>query len=276
MKQPVRENCTMTNSRITQCFAKLKAEKRTGLVTFTMAYDPDEKTSLEILKSLPLAGADIVELGVPFSDPTADGPIIQAAGKRALEAGASLRGTLKIAAAFRETHPEVPLVLMGYYNPVYQYGPAAFFKDAKAAGVDGLIIVDLPPEEDELIAELAVSAGIALIKLITPTTDDKRLARILPKASGFLYYVSVAGITGTKSATSSSVEEAIARFKRHTYLPVVVGFGIKTEAQVAEIGKVADAVVVGSALVQVIENQKKEAVTAASNFVSNLAKGTRR
>lgn len=248
------------SSRIAACFAKLKQEQRTGLVTFTMAYDPDRDTSLEILKSLPEAGADIIELGMPFSDPMADGPAIQAAGIRALSAGGSLVGTLSIAKAFRQTNQHTPLILMGYYNPIYCYGVEKFVAAAADAGVDGFIVVDLPPEEDDRLFACTCAAGLSLIKLVTPTTDKARLEVIVQKASGFIYYVSVAGVTGTASATTASISDALARFRAGTDLPIVVGFGIRTAEQAAAVAVHADAVVVGSALIDKLQESSENAL----------------
>jgi tryptophan synthase alpha chain len=240
-------------SRIDSCFAELRKAARPALVTFVTAGDPDYDTSLAILKALPSAGADVVELGMPFSDPMADGPAIQAAGLRALKGGQTMAKTLKMVRAFRAADPDTPLVLMGYYNPIYIYGNERFLADAKAAGADGLIIVDLPPEEDEELCIPAMQAGLNFIRLATPTTDDKRLPAVLKNTSGFVYYVSIAGITGTKTPDSLLVAEAVDRIKRHTDLPVTVGFGVSRPDQAAAIGRNADGVVVGSALVRAIE-----------------------
>lgn len=260
------------STRIKQRFDALKQEKRAALVTFTMAYDPDLATSLGVLKSLPAAGADIIELGMPFSDPMADGPAIQEAGIRALKAGAKLAGVLDMARQFREGEKDTPLVLMGYYNPVQSFGLEKFVDAARDAGVDGLIIVDLPPEEDKPLFALTQKSGIALIKLVTPTTDEARLKVILPTAGGFLYYVAVAGVTGTKSASQGSIQTAVSMIKKHTDLPVAVGFGINTADNVAQVAKAADAVVVGSALVKTLSNKGEEAALA---FVGQLAEGVR-
>lgn len=243
------QNPKAVNPRIAKRFSKLKTEKRAGLVTFTMAYDPEYDTSLNIMKALPHAGADVIEIGMPFSDPMADGPSVAAAGNRALLAGAKLHGVLEMVGQFRVEDSDTPVILMGYYNPVLHYGIEAFARDAKLAGIDGLIIVDLPPEEDEELLHATKASNIALIKLLTPTTDEARLKTILEKANGFLYYVSVAGITGTKSASLDSVRQGLQLFRAHTDLPIVVGFGIKTPEQAADIASVADGVVVGSALV---------------------------
>jgi tryptophan synthase alpha chain len=236
-------------SRIATRFAALKAEGRAGLVTFITAGDPDRATAQAILEGLPGSGADLIELGLPFSDPSADGPVIEAASHRALKAGASLNMTLDMVRAFRRKDRATPIILMGYYNPIYAHGVEAFAKDAAAAGVDGLIVVDLPPEEAEELAKPARAQGIDIIYLTAPTTDDKRLPSVLASASGFVYYVSIAGITGAAAASESAVEQAVARLRRHTGLPIAVGFGIKTPEQVAAIGRLADAAVVGSAIV---------------------------
>jgi tryptophan synthase alpha chain len=273
----------MATSRIERRFASLKAAKRGGLVTFITAGDPNYALSLDLLQRLPAAGADVIELGMPFSDPMADGPAIQASSLRALRTGMSLKKTLKLVTEFRAGDKETPIILMGYYNPIYQYGVPAFLKDAKAAGVDGLIVVDLPPEEDEELCLPALKAGLNFIRLATPTTDDKRLPTVLRNTSGFVYYVSIAGITGTRSAANADVSAAVARLKRHTDLPVAVGFGINTAEQAAAIAKVADAAVVGSALVNRIGAQvgadgmaSPQAVTDTLALVRELAAGVRR
>ncbi|HJT12637.1 MAG TPA: tryptophan synthase subunit alpha [Dongiaceae bacterium] len=239
----------MTTSRIERRFAALKSANRGGFVTFITAGDPNYALSLDLLRQLPAAGADVIELGMPFTDPMADGPAIQASSLRALRTGMTLKKTLQLVTEFRKDDNETPIILMGYYNPIYSYGVAAFLKDAKAAGVDGLIVVDLPPEEDEELCLPALKAGLNFIRLATPTTDDKRLPAVLRNTSGFVYYVSIAGITGTRSAANADVSAAVARLKRHTDLPIAVGFGIKTAEQAAAVAKVADAAVVGSALV---------------------------
>ncbi len=273
----------MATSRIERRFASLKAAKRGGLVTFITAGDPNYALSLDLLQRLPAAGADVIELGMPFTDPMADGPAIQASSLRALRTGMSLKKTLKLVTEFRAGDKETPIILMGYYNPIYQYGVPAFLKDAKAAGVDGLIVVDLPPEEDEELCLPALKAGLNFIRLATPTTDDKRLPTVLHNTSGFVYYVSIAGITGTRSAANADVSAAVARLKRHTDLPVAVGFGINTAEQAAAIAKVADAAVVGSALVNRIGAQvgadgmaSPQAVTDTLALVRELAAGVRR
>jgi tryptophan synthase alpha chain len=240
------------SGRIRARFDKLKAEGRGGLVTFVTAGDPDFETSAEILAGLPSAGADLIEVGIPFSDPMADGPAIQQGSLRALRAGMTLKRTLDLVAGFREADRETPVVLMGYYNPIYAYGVERFLKDAQNAGVDGLIIVDLPPEEDVELCIPALKAGVNFIRLATPTTDDKRLPAVLTNTSGFVYYVSIAGITGTRAAADQQVEEAVQRLRRHTNLPVAVGFGIRTPEQAAKIAGMADAAVVGSALVETV------------------------
>ncbi|MGQ9369935.1 tryptophan synthase subunit alpha [Azospirillum sp. A39] len=269
--------------RIARRFAALKDEGRAGLVTFVTAGDPDHETCRALLQALPAAGADLIELGMPFSDPMADGPAIQASDLRALKAGARLTRTLELVRAFRDGDAETPLILMGYYNPIYSYGVDRFLADAGAAGVDGLIVVDLPPEEDAELCLPALKAGINFIRLATPTTDDARLPAVLRNTSGFVYYVAIAGITGTASAEDAVVGPAVARLKRHTDLPVAVGFGIKTPDQAAAIARVADAVVVGSAIVSRIqanldaENRPQPGlVDDVQGFVRTLAEGVRR
>src|SRR6186997_1075783 len=239
-------------TRIERRFAALKKEGRAALVTFTMAGDPDYATSLAIAKELPKAGADVIEFGMPFTDPMADGPAIQEAGLRALKGGQTLAKTLAMVKSFRESDQATPVVLMGYYNPIYIYGVERFLSDAKAAGVDGLIIVDLPPEEDAELCLPALQAGLNFIRLATPTTDDKRLPAVLANTSGFVYYVSITGITGSATPDAEKVAAAVARIKRHTKLPVAVGFGVRNAKQVREIAGGAEAVVVGSALVNAV------------------------
>ena len=239
--------------RIASTFNRLSKEHRAGLVTFITAGDPNLQTSLEILDRLPSAGADIIEIGMPFSDPMADGPAIQAASLRSLANGGSLRATLEMVRSFREKDQTTPLILMGYFNPIYQYGTTQFVNDAASAGVDGLIMVDLPPEEDDELCDPARTAGLHWIRLVTPTTNPGRLRDVLANSSGFVYYVSIAGITGTQSAAAASIEKAVQQIKSKSDLPVAVGFGIKTREQVKEIGNIAEGVVVGSAIVNEIE-----------------------
>ena len=239
-------------SRIAPRFARLRDAGRAGLVTYVMAGDPDAGTTARILAGLPAAGADVIELGMPFSDPMADGPAIQAAGLRALAGGMTLKGTLELVRGFRATDAQTPVVLMGYFNVLFAYGVEAFMRDAREAGADGVIIVDLPPEESGEAAPQAAAHGLDFIRLATPTSDDRRLPRILEGASGFLYYVSILGITGTRSVDDKAVREAMARLRRHTTMPVAVGFGIKTPEAAAAIARDADAAVVGSAIVQAV------------------------
>ena len=271
---------TDLETRIGKRFAALKAERRAGLVTFVTAGDPDLETSKEILFGLPGAGADLIELGMPFSDPMADGPAIQASSLRALKNGMTLKKTLDLVAEFRKTNNDTPVVLMGYYNPIYILGVDAFAAEAQAAGVDGLIIVDLPPEEVDELWQPARAAGIDFIFLTAPTSDDARLPVIVKRASGFIYYVSITGITGTRSADIADVGVALKRIGKHTELPIAVGFGIKTPEQAAEIASVADAAVVGSALVDIIaanldpECRPKEGVVEKLlGLVADLAAG---
>jgi tryptophan synthase alpha chain len=258
------------SGRIARRFAALRAQARGGLVTFLTAGDPDFATSLALIKGLPAAGADVIELGMPFTDPMADGPAIQASSLRALAAGQRMTRTLELVREFRKSEADTPIVLMGYYNPIYSYGVDAFLKDALAAGVDGLIIVDLPPEEDDELCLPALAAGINFVRLATPTTDDVRLPAVLTNTSGFVYYVSILGITGTRSAAASDVSAAVARLKRHTDLPVAVGFGIKTPSQAAEVARAADAAVVGSALVSRIADNLDAAGRPKPGLVENV------
>ncbi|MDQ7914057.1 tryptophan synthase subunit alpha [Pseudomonas sp. 102515] len=257
-------------SRLETRFAALKAEGRAALVTYTTAGDPDYDTALAILKGLPAAGADVIELGMPFTDPMADGPAIQAAALRALQGGQNLAKTLEMVRDFRRGEGETPLVLMGYYNPIHRYGVERFLAEAAEAGVDGLIVVDLPPEHDAELALPAQAAGIDFIRLTTPTTDDARLPRVLNTSSGFVYYVSVAGVTGAGSATTEHVEAAVARLRRFTDLPLAVGFGIRTPEQARVIARIADGVVVGSAFVDQIA--KAESPGVAIDGVLGLCK----
>ena len=278
----------MTGARVEKKFAALKAEGRAALITFITAGDPDLETSSAILAGLPAAGADIIELGMPFTDPMADGPSIQRSTIRALNGGPkankgqTMAKTLGMVSEFRKTDTTTPIILMGYYNPIYHYGVDVFLKDANAAGVDGLIVVDLPPEEDEELCLPALAAGINFIRLATPTTDDKRLPSVLTNTSGFVYYVSVNGITGGAAADAATVEKAVARIKGHTDLPVAVGFGIKTPDAAAAIARVADGAVVGSAIVDRIKNQLDETgapkaglVEDVLDFVRDLRDGVR-
>jgi tryptophan synthase alpha chain len=269
-------------TRIDARFAELKKQGRSAFVTFVMAGDPDPKTSLDIIKALPQAGADIIEIGMPFTDPMADGPSIQAAGLRALKAGMTLRKTLEMVRGFRKDDDLTPLVLMGYYNPIYIYGVDKFLADAKAAGVDGLIIVDLPPEEDDELCLPAMKAGLNFIRLATPTTDDRRLPAVLANTSGFVYYVSITGITGAAAADSTAVGDAVARIKRHTKLPVCVGFGIRTPEAARAIAENANGAVVGTALVDALRGSldaegraTAKTVGAVADLVAALAQGVR-
>jgi len=269
-------------TRIDRRFAELKTEGRAALVTFLTAGDPDPETSLALVRALPAAGADVIELGMPFTDPMADGPAIQLSSQRALKAGQTLKKTLELVRAFRGSDDTTPLVLMGYYNPIYIYGVDRFLRDAKSAGVDGLIIVDLPPEEDEELCLPALKAGLNFIRLATPTTDDKRLPAVLANTSGFVYYVSITGITGAATPDAGKVAAAVARIKRHTKLPVAVGFGVRTAEQAAGIASGADGVVVGSALVNVLKgsldpNDKatEKTVSGVVDLVAALARGVR-
>lgn len=272
----------MTVTRIDTRFAELKREGRAGLVTFITAGDPDYATSLAIVNALPEAGADIIELGVPFTDAMADGPPIQASSLRALAAGQTLIKTIAMVRAFREKNNETPIVLMGYYNPIYIYGVEKFLKDAKDAGVDGLIVVDLPPEEDEELCLPAMKAGINFIRLATPTTDDKRLPAVLKNTSGFVYYVSIAGVSGAAAPETPRVIEAVTRIKRHTKLPIAVGFGLKTPEHARAVASGADAAVVGSALVEALRMSLDKdnratagTVKAVTSLVAALAEGVR-
>ena len=264
-------------SRLQNRFAELKAENRAALVTFITAGDPDYATSLSILKGLPDAGADVIELGMPFTDPMADGPAIQLANLRALAGKQGMRQTLQMVREFREGNQSTPLVLMGYYNPIFVYGVERFISDAKEAGVDGLIVVDLPPEHNDELCEPAQSAGIDFIRLTTPTTDDARLPTVLNGSSGFVYYVSVAGVTGAGAATMDHVEEAVARLRRHTDLPVCIGFGIRTPEHAAEVAKRAEGAVVGSALIDKIAEAKspQQAIDGVLGLCRELAEGVR-
>ncbi len=258
-------------TRIDAKFAALKAEGRKAFVSYVMAGDPDFDTSLALVKGLPGAGVDVIELGLPFTDPMADGPVIQLAGQRALNAGMTLSRTLELATAFRQTDDVTPIVLMGYYNPIHSRGVARFLEDAKAAGIDGLIVVDLPPEEDAELCLPAQAAGLNFIRLATPTTDDKRLPKVMQNTSGFVYYVSITGITGAAEAEATDVAPEVARIKAVTDLPVIVGFGINTPEKSRAIARVADGAVVGSAIVGQIAAGKP--VAEVLEFVRSLAAG---
>src|SRR6187200_2042453 len=269
-------------TRIDRRFAELKAAGRAALVTFLTAGDPDPETSLALVRALPAAGADVIELGMPFTDPMADGPAIQMSSQRALKAGQTLKKTLDMVRAFRNGDDATPLVLMGYYNPIYVYGVDRFLRDATSAGVDGLIIVDLPPEEDDELCLPALKAGLNFIRLATPTTDERRLPKVLANTRGFIYYVSITGITGAGAPVAVQVQAAVARLRRHTKLPVAVGFGIRTPEQARAIAARADGVVVGSALVDALRQSLDRngkagsgTVKAVTNLVSTLAEGLR-
>ena len=269
-------------TRIDRRFAALRAEGRAALVTYIMAGDPDYGSSLAILKALPRAGADVVELGMPFTDPMADGPAVQAAGLRALAAGQDMKRTLALVRDFRRGDDATPIVLMGYYNPIYVYGVDRFLADAKSAGVDGLIVVDLPPEDDVELCLPALEAGFNFIRLATPTTDDKRLPAVLANTSGFVYYVSITGITGAAAPDTAKVADAVRRIKRHTDLPVCVGFGVRTAEQARALSEGADGVAVGSALVEAVRKSlgpdgraTAATVSAVADLVRALADGVR-
>jgi len=273
---------TPDSGRIQRRFAKLSEEGRAGLVAFVTAGDPAPDTSLAILKGLPDAGADLIEIGMPFTDPMADGPAIQASSLRALAAGQNMTGTLAMVRDFRADDADTPLILMGYYNPIHCYGVERFLTDAREAGVDGLIVVDLPPEEDVELCEPALAAGVNFVRLITPTTDDKRLPTVMRNTSGFVYYVSITGITGTAAASDTAIADAVARLKRSTDLPVAVGFGITSPKQAASVARVADAAVVGSAIVNRIAagldaegRVRPEMAADVLGFVRELAQGVR-
>ncbi len=267
-------------NRINECFKKLSIENKSALVTFTMMGDPNIETSFEILKGLPGAGADIIEIGTPFTDPMADGPIIQESGKRALKAGITLEKTLDLVKRFREENSHTPIILMGYFNPIYIYGVDKFIKDAGSVGLDGLIVVDLPPEEDEELCIPAISQDLDFIRLVAPTTGEDRLPVVLKNASGFIYYISITGITGGKGAEEGSIAEAITRLRKSTKLPICVGFGVKTSEQASQLAKCADGVVVGSALIDIIgknipsgNQSSKRCINAVLSFVNDLAEG---
>jgi tryptophan synthase alpha chain len=267
-------------TRIDRRFAELAASGRKALVTFVTAGDPDAETSLAILQALPRAGADMIEIGMPFTDPMADGPAIQASGLRALQGGQTMAKTLDLVTAFRRGDQDTPIVMMGYYNPIYVYGVERFLEDARSAGVDGLIVVDLPPEEDAELCLPALAAGLNFVRLATPTTDDKRLPAVLANTSGFVYYVSITGITGAAAPDPALVAAAVARIKRHTGLPVAVGFGVRNAASAAAIAEGADGVVVGSAIVEAVRQSldgegraTPRTVAAVSALVADIAGG---
>ncbi|WP_375410740.1 tryptophan synthase subunit alpha [uncultured Methylobacterium sp.] len=269
-------------TRIDATFARCRAEGRAALVTYVMAGDPDAETSLKVLEALPRAGADIVEFGLPFTDPMADGPAIQAAGLRALKGGQGVVATLDLVRRFRTGNAETPVILMGYYNPIHTYGVDRFLDDAVAAGIDGLIVVDLPPEEDDELCLPALAKGLAFIRLATPTTDERRLPAVLANTAGFVYYVSITGITGTAKPDFGQVAQAVSRIRLHTDLPIVVGFGVRTGADAAAIARGADGVVVGSALVDALHRSLDAegkagagTVEAVSVLVRELALGIR-
>lgn len=260
-------------SRIEQTFTRCKAETRKALITFITAGDPDYETSLSVLKSLPASGADIIELGMPFADPGADGPVIQLANQRALKGGATMLRTLEMVRAFRAENQNTPIVLMGYFNPLMAYGLERFAKDATAAGVDGLIIVDLPPEEDGKLRALCKASGLDLIRLITPTSDARRLPKLIEGISGFLYYVSITGVTGTAKADLNALKPHIEEIRKLTDLPIAIGFGIKTPEDAAHMAQIGDAVVVGSAIIQTMQNAPaKEITSSVQDFVGSLSR----
>ncbi|MEM8811834.1 MAG: tryptophan synthase subunit alpha [Pseudomonadota bacterium] len=270
------------STRLRERFSAVAGKNRPALVTFVTAGDPDPETAAELLRRLPAAGADIIELGMPFSDPMAEGPPIQASSQRALRAGQTMARTFAMVSEFRRVDAHTPIVLMGYYNPIYSYGTEAFVADAVAAGVDGVIVVDLPPEADDEFCLPALAGGLNFIRLATPTTDSIRLPVVLANSSGFVYYVSITGVTGAATPDTGSVADAVARIKEHTELPVAVGFGVKTPSQAAAIGRTADGVVVGSALVNAIRDSLDEqgaatnnTVDAVTDLVSALADGVR-
>ena len=276
-KLKIKVEANKMSKRLAASFTKAKKENRGVLGIFVSAGDPDTNTSIKILDGLVKSGVDMIELGMPFSDPMADGPAIQAASLRALKSGMNLKGSLEIASQFRKKHAHTPLILMGYYNPIYRYGVELFLKDSQAAGVDGLIIVDLPPEEDSELCDLNQNSELDFIRLITPTTLGDRLPFVLEKASGFIYYVSIAGITGTKSAQMESISSAINRIKQVSDLPVVTGFGIRTAEQAAHIASLGDGAIVGSAVVEIIAESNMQNLTAektsekVSDFTKSLA-----
>lgn len=268
----------LADTRITRKFDQLKSSGKKAFVAFVTAGDPNFDTSLQILESLPTAGADIIEVGMPFSDPMADGPSIQASSLRALRANMTLEQTLQLVDQFRKTDNETPIVLMGYYNPIYRYGPDKFVHECAARGVDGLIVVDLPPEEDRELCDPALTAGLHWIRLVTPTTDDERIASVLKNVSGFVYYISVLGVTGTKEVVTEQVSVAVDRLRNYTDLPIAVGFGIKTPERAKAVSEVADGIVIGSAIVDLVQNNidlagtpEPELLTKVKDFVSDIS-----
>lgn len=268
----------LENTRITRKFAELADSERKAFIAFVTAGDPDYATSLELIESLPKAGADIIEVGMPFSDPMADGPSIQASSQRALKAGMTLKKTLELVKRFRKSDDTTPIVLMGYYNPIYRYGTDKFVHDCVAYGVDGLIIVDLPPEEDSELCDPALTAGLHWIRLVTPTTDDARIDSVLRNVSGFVYYISVLGVTGTKSVITEQVSDAVNRLRNYTHLPIAVGFGIKNPESAKAVAEVADGIVVGSAIVDIVEKNlglaktpNPKLINDVQNFVSDIS-----
>ncbi len=269
----------LADTRITRKFDQLKSSGKKAFVAFVTAGDPNFDTSLQILESLPTAGADIIEVGMPFSDPMADGPSIQASSLRALRANMTLEQTLQLVDQFRKTDNETPIVLMGYYNPIYRYGPDKFVHECAARGVDGLIVVDLPPEEDRELCDPALTAGLHWIRLVTPTTDDERIVSVLKNVSGFVYYISVLGVTGTKEVVTEQVSVAVDRLRNYTDLPIAVGFGIKTPERAKAVSEVADGIVIGSAIVDLVQNNidlagtpEPELLTKVKDFVSDISK----
>ena len=270
----------LSDTRITRCFAKLSEQKRKAFVAFLTGGDPDFDTSKELICGLPAAGVDLIEIGIPFSDPMADGPAIQASSQRALKNGMTLQKTLELVSAFRATDDTTPIVLMGYYNPIYRYGVDRFVQESKAIGVDGLIIVDLPPEEDAELCEPALTAGLHWIRLVTPSTDDSRIDTVLHNVSGFVYYISVLGVTGTRRAVADQIETAVTRLRKHTSLPIAVGFGIKTAENARAVAQHADGIVVGSAIVDLVKanldehgNPNASLVETVHEFVRAIADG---
>ncbi len=271
---------SLTNTRITRCFEKLASQKRKAFVAFLTGGDPDYRTSRQLISRLPAAGVDLIEIGIPFSDPMADGPAIQAASQRALANGMTLAKCLQLVREFRETDASTPIVLMGYYNPIYRYGVNRFVHECAEIGVDGLIIVDLPPEEDKELCEPALTAGLHWIRLVTPSTDDRRINTVLHNVSGFVYYISVLGVTGTRRAMTDHVSVAVARLRHHTALPIAVGFGIKTPEHAKSVAEHADGIVVGSAIVDLIQanldekgKPNAELVDRVEDFVRQISQG---